>query len=177
MVAFDYETTGVKPHSKLQKIVTAAVAIDQNTAYAFPMPKKKKARLPFFKLLSNSKIRKIAQNLKFEDNWSVVKLGVTVKNWFWDTMIAMHLIDNRPGVSGLKFQVYVYLGIIDYDSAISNYLKSKQKGGNNLNQIHKLTDTKDGLKQVLEYDALDSIYAYRIALLQMEKLGYGNKKN
>ncbi len=171
MIVFDYETNGKKPHSKLLKIICTSVAVDENSAYVFLMPEKKKGLRPFLNLLSNSKIRKVAQNFKFEDNWTTVKLFRKVKNWFWDTMIAMHIIDNRPLITSLKFQTYIYLGVIDYDSEIAPYLKSKEKGGYAINKIDKLMNTKEGQHQILKYCALDSIYTYRIAILQMKKFG------
>lgn len=171
MVVFDYEANALKPYSKLFKVVCASIAVDENNVYVFFIPKKKKLLSPFLNVLFNSKVKKVAQNFKFEDNVTVVKLFGKIKNWFWDTMIAMHIIDNRPRITGLKFQVYIYLGIIDYDSDVSNYLKSKEKGVNAINKIDKLLRTKEGQHQVLKYCALDSIYTYRITILQLKKFG------
>ncbi len=41
--------------------------------------------------------------MKYEDTWSREKLKQQGKGWLWDSMIAAHILDNRPGVTGLKF--------------------------------------------------------------------------
>lgn len=170
IIAFDYETTGIKPHAKKQKIVCASVAVDKNNVYVFPFPEEQEAREPFLNLLRNPNVKKVAQNMKFEDHWSAVKLKTKVRGWLWDTMIATHVLDNRSNITSLKFQVYVQLGIVDYDSEVSKYLKASEKGGNNLNQILEFIKTPDGLKAVLKYCAYDSIYEYRFAMIQRKQL-------
>jgi uracil-DNA glycosylase family 4 len=175
MVAFDYEDTGLKPQAAGHRIVCASVALDHNNVCTFLMPKKKRLREPFLKLLKNRKIKKIAANLKHEDHWSKIRLKTEVKGWVFDTMLAAHILDNRAGITSLKFQAYVQLGIINYDEEIAPYLKpthsvKKENGGNAINQIHKLIDQPDGVKDLLKYCALDSIYEYRIAQIQMNKL-------
>lgn len=170
-VAFDYETTGIKPHAIGHKIVCASVAISADTVYVFEMPASKKERLPFINLLQNETVGKIAQNMKFEDNWSNVRLKTEVKNWVWDTMLATHQLDNRTGITSLKFQTYVQFGIVDYDSEISPYLKSADTdGANSINRVEELLKTPSRKSQLLEYCALDSIYEYRLAALQMPQI-------
>ena len=170
-IAFDYETTGIKPHANGHKIVCASVAIDPNTVYTFLMPQKKKKRLPFITLLKNPMIGKMAHNMKFEDNWTVEILKTNVNNWEWDSMIAAHNLDNRPDISGLKFQTYVHFGIADYDSEINPYLKSGDKSSNALNKVEVLLGTKKE-KLLLKYCALDSIYQYRLAMIQQDIINY-----
>jgi len=74
MVAFDYETTGLKPYAKGHRIVCAAVATDVNHAYAFMLPETRQACAPFVQLLNNPNIGKMAHNMKFEDTWTEVRL-------------------------------------------------------------------------------------------------------
>jgi len=171
IVSFDYETTGIKPHAVGHRIICASVAISKNTVYVFEMPNNKKERQPFIDLLKNESVGKIAQNMKFEDNWSNVRLKTEVKNWFWDTMLATHQLDNRTGITGLKFQTYVQFGIIDYDSEIAPYLKaSEQDGANGINRVEELMKVPSKRKMLLEYCAYDSIYEYRLATLQKAQL-------
>jgi len=172
LTAFDYEATGIKHHADGQRIVCAAVAYDENNAYAFEMPKRKKHRIPFLEYLENASIDKIAANIKYEDHWSIGRLGVQVIGWAFDTMQAAHVLDNRPGISGLKFQAYVRLGIVDYDSDVAPYLQAKEKGGNALNQIYKLLEKPDGMKMLLKYCGWDAICELRLANLQIEELDY-----
>ena len=129
-IAFDYETTGLKPHDKGHEIICASVAVSENLVYVFPMPRSSRRRKPFIDLLQRGGVGKIAQNMKYEDNWTNEILKTPVTNWIWDTMLATHIIDNREGVTGLKFQTYVQFGVVDYDSDINAYLKSEGKNAN-----------------------------------------------
>ena len=166
-IAFDYETTGLKPHAKGHKIICVAVAISPDEVYTFKMPEKPSARAPFIRLLQNPKIGKIAQNMKFEQTWSMVRLKQSVQNWVWDTMLATHQLDNRPGVTGLKFQTYVNFGVIDYSSEVSPYLRVvNNDNGNSLNRIEELTRQPNGLVKLMHYCALDAIFEYRLSELQ-----------
>lgn len=163
-VAFDYETTGLKPHAPGHKIVCASVATSPNFAYVFLMPKKRKDRQPFLNLLANKNVGKIAQNMKYEDTWSIVQLEQQVVNWVWDTMLFSHVLDNRAGVTGLKFQVYVNFGIVDYSSEVAPYFESSDsKDGNGINKIFDILKTSDGKRKLLKYCAYDSINEFRLA--------------
>lgn len=169
-VAFDYETTGLKPHAMGHRIICASVADTPDHAYVFMMPTTRQLMRPFINLLANTDIAKMAHNMKYEDTWSVVRLRQTVNNWKWDSMLAAHIEDNRSGVTGLKFQTYVNFGISDYSSDVDKYLKPKvSKDGNALNQIPKLIETSDGIDKLLHYCGLDSIYEYRLAVKQQSK--------
>jgi uracil-DNA glycosylase family 4 len=167
VVSIDYETTGLKPHDKGHRIVCASVAISENEAYAFDIPKDKEKRLPFINLLKNRHIGKMAHNLKFEENWGFVRLGVRVKNWDWDSMIAAHVLDNRSGITGLKFQTYINFGVADYNSHLEKVLQGED--GKNANSKNKLTEfykNPKGRIEILQYCGLDTIYQYRLAVLQ-----------
>lgn len=169
VIAFDYETTGLKPHGKGHRIVCASVAVSADHVYVFLIPKEKEKRIPFIKLLKNTKVKKMAHNMKFEENWSVCRLNTKVKNWHWDSMIAAHLLDNRRGITGLKFQTYVQFGVMDYSSEVTPHLKGvDSKNANSHNKILKFMSRQDGEDKVLEYCALDSIFEYRLAMLQQD---------
>lgn len=167
IVSFDYETTGLKPHAEGHKIVCASVAVSEDEVYVFEMPNKPEKRKPFIDLLKNKFIKKMAHNMKYEETWSHVILQTRVKAWFWDTMIMAHILDNRQGVTGLKFQTYVNFGVGDYSSHIEKYLEAKDpKNANSKNDIEK--SIKIHKRDILTYCALDSIYQYRLAMKQME---------
>lgn len=93
--------------------------------------------------------------MKFEERWTVAKLGCKVRGWHWDTMLAAHILDNRSGITSLKFQAFVHLGISDYDSHISPFLYSKHP--NETNRIDQVDD-----KSLLLYNGLDSLLEYLI---------------
>jgi uracil-DNA glycosylase family 4 len=174
MVAVDYETTGLKPHAKGHRILCGAVAWDKNNVYTFKMPESKKEKMPLIRLLENPDIGKVAANLKFEDHWSWQRLHRTkVRGWVFDTMLASHLLDNRQGISSLKFQTYTQLGVIDYDSEISPYLKSKEtKNANAFNRIWELVKKPGGWEKLMTYCALDAAYELRIAEMQIDEIEY-----
>jgi uracil-DNA glycosylase family 4 len=174
LIAFDYETTAIKPHANGHRIVCASVADTENHAYVFMMPEEREQQLPFLKMLRNRAIGKMAHNIKFEDNWTNVVLHTSINNWIWDSMIAAHILDNRTGITGLKFQTYVNFGIADYSSEVDSYLTNtvEDKGGNSQNRIEELIKTTEGQGKLLNYCALDSIYEYRLAQVQMKKIDY-----
>lgn len=168
LVSFDYETTGIKPHEKGHKIFSASIAFDNKNVFSFLIPEDKQSRKPLEKILINPNIRKMAHNMKFELAWSLVRWKLEVKNMYWDSMIAAHVIDNRQDITRLKFLTYTMLGVPDYASEISPYLKSGDKNGNSFNSITKLLNIPGGIEKLLTYGAMDSIAQYRISEIQMK---------
>lgn len=175
LTAFDYETTGIKPYTKGHRIACAAIATAEDKVYTFMMPKTKAERAPFLRYLQNEMIGKIAQNMKYEDIWSNVVLRTPVKGWEWDTMLATHMIDNRPGITSLKFQTYVQFGIIDYSSFTDFWFAAvNHKDSNSMNRVLELVETEEGRAQLLEYCALDAVFEYKLAMQQMELMNYND---
>lgn len=163
-IAFDYETTGLKPHAPGHRIICCAVADDENHAYVFMMPETKEERAPFIELLINPEIGKIAQNMKFEHAWTFNRLRVVVVNWIWDTMLATHVFDNRTGITSLKFQTYVQFGVIDYASEITPFLQSdEKKNANAINKIYDLLQLPEGPQKLMKYCGYDAIHELRLA--------------
>ena len=171
VMAFDYETTGLKPHAPGHRIICVSIAT-KNNVYVFMMPKTKKERQPFIDLLQDEKIEKMAHNMKFEDTWTRNRLRTEIKNWGWDSMIVAHLLDNRKGITSLKFQTYVNFGVIDYASDVTYYLQSGTNNGNAINRIQELLDKPDGEKTLLKYCALDSFYEYQLAMKQIKQMEF-----
>jgi len=173
LVAFDYETTGLKPQDEKHKIVCASVCYEPNKVYTFMLPDSKRKLKPFTDLLENHNIGKIAHNMKYEYNWTKTKLGIEVNNWAFDTMQAAHILDNRQGITGLKFQTYVNFGVVDYASEISPYLSADNKNANSINKVLELVQKSQGGKEkLLRYCALDSVFEYRLAIKQMKLLNF-----
>jgi len=171
LTAFDYETTGLKPHNKVHEIISCSIATSENKVFVFLLPKSKKKLKPLLTYLQSGMIPKVMQNIQFEITWSKVILGVDVNGIELDTMLTTHLLDNRTGVTGLKFQTYTNFGVIDYDSVISPYLSGLDtKDTNSPNRIKELLKSKDLTKKLLLYNALDSIFTLRLAKIQLERL-------
>lgn len=164
----DFETTGKKPHAHGHKIVCVGIADSSNHSYVFMIPDSRKERQPLVRLLGDESIPKFGQNIKFEQAWSNVIFRQEIKGWKWDTMLASHLLDNRPGITGLKFQTYVNFGIVDYSSEVEAYIKADNGNGNSFNKIYELFDKPGGSEKLLKYCGYDTIYEYRLAMKQME---------
>jgi uracil-DNA glycosylase family 4 len=168
-VSFDYETTGLKPHKNEHEIKTMSLSNVTRTV-AFPMFGDKEfiEKVKEF-LISN--VEKISHKFDFEDSWSFQKLGVFIKNWHWDTNLAAHCLHNKKSTS-LKFQAFVKLGVLGYDSDIDQYLISDKKLG--CNAINKIEQAP--LEKLLYYNALDSLYTYYLYLYQKKEMKSEYKK-
>ena len=170
LMAFDYEGTGLKPHAKGHQITTVSACISPVKSYVW-MNNPYRAKL-FKKVLENKKIRKISHNLPFENMWSDTILKAKVKNWYWDTLVNNHIVDNRPGINSLKFITYVMFGIGDYDSLINPYLKSPDKEGSNaFNKILQFIK-EYGTEEIMKYCGLDSLFCFWAFLKQAESMGF-----
>lgn len=164
LVAFDYETTGLKPELPEHRIHSASFASTSNECFSTLIDESCHDALREF--LTNA-APKVASNLKFEERWSRRKLGVPVKNWKHDTMLSAHYGDNRDGITSIKFQTYVRYGIGDYNSTIKHYLETDDKNANALNTIHKAP-----VKDSLRYGGLDSLFELMVAQEQMQELEF-----
>lgn len=166
ILAFDYETTGLKPESGAQRIVSCSFCLDGKDTFAMMINDSLHEYLR--KILTNPKLKKVASNLKFEHRWTLAKLGIFIASWYWDTMLTAHILDNRKGITSVKFQSYILFGVNDYDSHISPYLKSPQANG--LNRIDELD-----IDDLLMYNGLDSLLEYKVMEKQRATL-YGRSK-
>ena len=165
LLSFDYETTGLKPHAEGHKIISVSACPNEDIVYVW-LNDKIKQRL--FKKVLKSKVPKTAHNFSYEETWSKEIIGTNVNNWKWCSMNNAHILDNRPGITGLKFQTYVNFGVADYDSNINPYLISDPKlGANAFNSIQKLLTEGKG-DELLKYNALDSLFGYKLTKRQME---------
>jgi len=162
LTAFDYETTGLKPQQQEQKIKSCAISEGPFHVVAFPFFDNLKFIQTFRDYLTNKNIKKIAANIKYERDWSLVKAGVKLKGIFFDTMLGAHFINNRPGITSLEHYNYINFGLEPYDTHIKKFLKSG-KGGNELNHIDKIS-----LKDLLIYNGMDALTEFRNALVQMD---------
>ena len=176
LLSFDYETTGLKPHADYQKLVSTSVAFD-GKCYAWMNVEPNKHFMSkrwwalTWKKVLTSNVPKAAHNLQMEEEWSYWKLGTPVNNWKICTMNSSHCLDNRSGITSLKFQTYVNFGIVDYDSNINNYLKSPDNklGANSVNRIFDFIK-EYGEDELLKYNAYDSYWGLLLAQKHIKQL-------
>lgn len=166
-IAFDYETTGKKPFVEGHKIVCCSLAWEDDKCISFLATPETWYWLK--KILRNPNIGKAAHNLKYEHLWTKVRGyggGFDVRNWKWDSMLASHILDNRKGKSGLKLQAYLKFGVLGYDDAIEQYIKtSKGVSANTRNKVEEAP-----VNQLLLYCGMDSLLEYRLAKWQMKEV-------
>jgi hypothetical protein len=156
-VAWDYETNCLKPHHPEALAYTAAVCVAGAEAVAFPLLGDARAYWPTFLQGPNPKV---AQNLAFEEMWSLAHFGVPVRRWVWDTMQAAHILDPAPGCSGLSYTAYTYLGYTDHKQAAKSYLE-----GDPYNHVVDMP-----LLDLLRYNAMDAWVEYYLAVAQCRQL-------
>lgn len=157
--ATDYETNSLKADWKEAKLFSCAVC-DGKRTISFPWsPGVRDAAYRLFR----SKTPKIAANAKFEERWTRKEFGVGMRNWLWDTMLASHALDNRTGITSVKFQAFVRLGVPTYNDGVLPYLVSAR---GHFNRIQEAP-----LRDLLFYGGMDAILEYRLAMLQMKEMG------
>lgn len=151
-VAFDFETNAKKPEIEGAKIICCGVSNGVDTI-AFPW---KGPVVGAMEKLLRSHLLKYGYNMKFEQRWVKRLLGYEVKNWAYCGMTGAHVIDNRTGITGLKFQAFVMLGAMSYDDAIAPFLKGYK--GSSLNRIHEIE-----IGQLLGYAGVDALLEWLVA--------------
>ncbi len=159
--AFDYEANCLKPEGDGTEIVSCSICWRGRRTISYPWEGEAIEATDEF---TKSPLPKIASNLNIEDRWTRVKLGHRVRNWYLDTMVAAHVLDNRQGITGIKFQSFVHLGMPSYNEHIKSFLKSTKK--NRFNRIRELD-----LRDELEYGGLDSFAEYWVGIKQIKLLG------
>jgi hypothetical protein len=111
-----------------------------------------------------SDVPKVGANNKFEERWTRAILNHPVHNWAYDTVDSAHVLDNRRGITSLKFQSLVRLGFGRYDKTIAPLLKGE--GGYGINRIKEI-DTHD----LLLYNGLDALVTLLVAEHQLSEFG------
>ncbi len=78
-------------------------------------------------------------------------------------MIATHILDNRPMITSLKFQAFVRFGLEPYDTAVEQFLKSRNSNTpNRVREVH--------LSTLLKYNGLDALMTYMLAKKQQGEM-------
>lgn len=152
-MAFDYETTCLKPHWPGAEIICASICWAGQETIAYPWTGEAIAATKEF--LASS-CPKIGANNKFEEGWSQIHLGVRVNNWAWDTMLSAHHLDHRDLITSVKFQAFVRKGQGDWHRHIKPFLSDT--GPDGLNKIKNAP-----LRPLLVYCGMDSLMEFLVA--------------
>ena len=83
--------------------------------------------------------------------WSRVFFQTRVRNWYHDTMLAAHVLDNRSSITSIKFQAFVRYGLGNYDQQVAPYIESGDKNANAFNRISQVST--DSLLKYCGYDS------------------------
>lgn len=159
--SFDYETDRLKPDHPDAEIVSCAICWRGEETIAFPFYG---AVVDAMREYVRSPFPKIGANNKFENRWSRRILGERVRNFIWDTVNDAHILDNRDGITSVKFQAFVRLGFPDWSYAIRSYFDTD--GDNERNRIRQID-----LRTLLIYNGIDALVEYKIAQHQKKELG------
>lgn len=160
ILAIDIENTPLKPYNRTSEIISCSVSNGKRTVSYLWMGEAIQATLN----LLRSSVPKVLQNEKHERLWFKGKYDVEPRNVVWDTMLAGHWIDNRPGICSLSFQSFVYLGVPKHNEHIEPFFKGK--GGNGHNRIKELDRAT-----LLRYGGLDSLMELKLAKRQSSIMG------
>jgi uracil-DNA glycosylase family 4 len=169
LIAIDYETTGLDPFQDGHKTVSFGWANNKG-AWAVPVDHHYWTREQqlvikdlIVKILRKRKIKKIVHNISFEYVWTKQMFNIDPGNFYWDTQLASHIIDNRSGITYLKFQAFMRWGIGEYDDDASNFITSTD--GTGFNKMLQMP-----VPSLLEYNALDALYTYELYKEQQEEI-------
>lgn len=163
LVAFDYETTGLKPHADGHRVKSIAVAVSDTVSYSFLFDEA--LRKDWVAILRDKRIKKVAHNLFMEDSWSRVFFGTETKGWFADTRLIAHMLDNRQSITPLKFLAWLIFGLDNYGEEMRKYLepsntRKARDGDNAFNTIDEAP-----IHKLLFYGGIDALITRRMLSL------------
>jgi hypothetical protein len=165
--AVDFETTGLKPDRPGHKIWSVGVCAESSgnglDAAAFRLEGNDVIRA-VREWLTAPDVHKIGHNVQFEHRWAKKCLGVSIRPWSADSMLDAHLLDNRSGICGLKFQSFVQFGVGNYDSSIKPFLKAPDS--NAFNAVDRAPQ-----EELLRYNGMDALLTYMLSNHQHERMG------
>lgn len=166
-VAFDFETTCLKPEGPKSEIVSCAVCFGGEETVAYPWDRRTMEATK--ELLEDPEIPKVGANDKFEHRWCLAN-GIRVRGWCWDVNLTAHALWNNSkirSITAVDFQAVVELGVAGWDREVHQFMTSdKGKGCYQPNRLRQAD-----INKVLLYNGLDALYEYQIYLRQLEHLG------
>lgn len=166
LFAFDYETTGLKPHAEGQRVVSVGFCPSFTASFAFDIPCPLQGSgwegvaTKWRKIMADITVPKVAHNVAFEWEWTRRFFKVVPRGWAGDTQVLAHLEDSRPGHSGLKVQSYLKFGVPEYTSTTDRFKRSSPDDNalHGCNAFNKMD--KAPFRDRLQYNAVDALYTY-----------------
>jgi DNA polymerase len=162
-IAFDFETTTLKPQGQHAEIVCCGIS-DGKETIAFPWCAATRDAMK--SILEDSNIGKIGANSGFEHVWAAEQADIQIQGWLWDCCLDSHLLDARAGITNVAFQAWCRLGVESYWHHIAPFLESKESGGNSPNRIREVNPYDLAL-----YCGQDALIEWGIAMSQMKEMG------
>lgn len=168
LMAFDYETTGLKPHAAGHRVVSIGFCPSYSRAFSFGLPETVKGtgwddvKAKWRDIMGDKAMPKVAHNVAFEWEWTRWCFKVVPVGWAGDTQVLAHLEDSRPGHSGLKAQAYLKFGVAEYTSAVDAYkgASSEATDAAGCNAFNRMGVAP--LRDMLLYNAKDALYCFRL---------------
>lgn len=176
IIAFDYETTGIKPYNPGHAIVSIGIATETK-AYSFPYQyinhfndtEQAVIYNLWRQILNKEGLLKVLHNYKYEEIWSRNIFNKNIKDVHWCTMNTAHILDDRQGVTGLKFQTYVNYGFANYEEKSKQYIEADKE--NEFNRMNEMP-----LNDLLMYNGLDALFTMKLYKDQYKILSRKNDK-
>lgn len=159
--ALDYETNSLRPFNERAKLLSVAISESKDDSFAFMITDKVVPYLQEY--WRTGQIMKIAHNSAFERMWTAVKLRVLPRLLSIDTMLLMHVLDNRESkFLSIKFLAPMLLGSSAWDGIVSRYIDASREekikyGSYAINDMEKAP-----VRTMLTYNAIDSLVEYRV---------------
>lgn len=159
VVAFDFETTGIKPHREGHRIVSVGLAWE-GYCCAFPFFDDPDFRREWYKLMHSPKVKRVAHFGGFEAGWDLWRGSGELPRIDWDTCIVQHILHNQKP-TGLKFLTYAKLGVLGYDVGVDQYIRGRLDASDSSdNAFNRVAEAPQA--ELLQYNALDALYTLEI---------------
>lgn len=162
LLAFDTETTSLDWQTG--KVLCVGVSWEPGTAYVVPVrgleakeywpPAKRKRVMAALRRIFGTDIQKVGQNGRFDQLFLGHDLGIEVKNYAFDTMLAYHLFHEEAG-HALDTLCNLYTNMGDYSREARPYKKNM---------------ASCPLEIIWKYQAADADCTLRVALVLDEML-------
>lgn len=168
-VIFDYETNALRPYRKGTKVVWIGVSPDPDYAFSFPLAYRshwneeqlRRIIEEWQGFLLDANVSKGSHSNAMEELWNRGYFGVKAEGWIEDSMVTAHVLDERPGITSLDFQVFSHWGY-EYGENIASF---KRDRGDGFNRIEEAPPEELG-----EYCGQDALFGHMLYLVQTNEL-------